>query len=164
VNVLDTLPERPLDIAYRILCIFAKRVLNGKNVCFYTLMECIKCRRKNIKYRCIGCKIPICNVCSVACSEKTPGYCEKKYFVVTCDECQTSSSKKRPFSEPRVLNKPQQSMLSSLFINNDKTSLGNKESAPTATNSGTLTKESPQSTSGQRTLTQNLIRKQWTCI
>jgi hypothetical protein len=74
-----------------------------KNVCFYTLMECIKCRRKNIKYRCIGCKIPICNVCSVACSEKTPGYCEKKYFLGTCDECQTSSSKKRPFSEPRVL-------------------------------------------------------------
>ena len=123
-------------------------------------MECIKCHRKNIKYRCIGCKIPICNVCSVACSEKTPGYCEQSYFVGKCDECQTSSSKKRPFSEPQVLDKPRQSTLSSFFIKNDKTPSGNKESALADTNSGTLTKESPQSesTSGQRTLTTNKSR------
>lgn len=31
------------------------------------LMDCVKCARKSIKYRCIDCKAPICNVCSIPC-------------------------------------------------------------------------------------------------
>ena len=47
---------------------------------------------------------------------------------------------------------PGQSTLSFFLIKTDMASLGNKQSAPTATNPRTVTKESPQSTPGQETL------------
>ena len=50
-------------------------------------MDCDVCKWKDIKYRCIGCNIPICNVCAVACSDITPGYCEERYLVSKCEKC-----------------------------------------------------------------------------
>jgi hypothetical protein len=48
VNVLDTLPERPLDIAYRILCIFAKCVLNEKMFVFIHLWNVLNVVEKTL--------------------------------------------------------------------------------------------------------------------
>ena len=59
-------------------------------------MDCVKCARKGIKYRCIGCKSPICNVCSKPCTEETPGYSEEAYCVGKCDECQHGRKRKLP--------------------------------------------------------------------
>lgn len=67
-------------------------------------MECTKCGRKSIKYRCIGCKTPICNVCSVSCVAETPGYCEENYLVGKCEECH-GNNRKRKSSCPLPLSK-----------------------------------------------------------
>lgn len=80
----------------------------------FSIMECIKCGRKSIKYRCIGCKSPICNVCSVSCSDETPGYCEETYLVGKCEECHGSNCR-RKVSETLTLSKPRQSSLSSFL-------------------------------------------------
>ena len=50
-------------------------------------MDCDVCKWKDIKYRCIGWNIPICNVCAVACCDITPGYCEERYLVSKCEKC-----------------------------------------------------------------------------
>lgn len=68
-------------------------------------MECTKCRRKNIKYHCIGCRTPICNVCSMSCAAETPGYCEENYLVGKCEECHGNYRKQKgsgslPLSKP----------------------------------------------------------------
>ena len=80
-------------------------------------MECVKCKRKDIKYRCIGCKIPICNVCSLVCSTETPGYCEENYLVGKCADCQVSSKGTIPESSSATKQetKTRQSSLSSFF-------------------------------------------------
>lgn len=104
-------------------------------------MECIKCKRKSIKYRCIECKIPICNVCSVACSAETPGYSEESYLVGKCDDCQVSNSRKRTFSEHSSAAKPRQTSLSSFFNPKSKTLTKPVENEPhrDPTNSGDKT-------------------------
>ena len=77
-------------------------------------MDCIKCGRKNTKYRCIGCKTSICNICSVACSVETPGYSEENYFVGKCDSCQASGCKQKVSEQPSA-SKPRQSSLTSFL-------------------------------------------------
>ena len=59
-------------------------------------LNCIKCSRKAIKYRCIGCKTPICNVCSTPCTSETQGYSEETYCVGKCDACQHGRKRKVP--------------------------------------------------------------------
>ena len=86
----------------------------------FSVMECEKCGRKSIKYRCIGCKSPICNVCSVSCSAETPGYCEDTYRVGKCEECQGSDRKRKisnSLTGSKAVSKvkPRQSSLSSFL-------------------------------------------------
>ena len=40
-------------------------------------MKCYKCECPETKYRCITCGNAVCNICSVSCSEDTPGYSEE---------------------------------------------------------------------------------------
>ena len=82
-------------------------------------MDCVKCARKGIKYRCIGCKSPICNVCSKPCTEETPGYSEEAYCVGKCDECQHGRKRKLP--DLPTAAKSQQSSLSFYFTKKTKT-------------------------------------------
>ena len=77
-------------------------------------MDCIKCGRKNTKYRCIGCKTSICNICSVACFVETPGYSEENYFLGKCDSCQASGCKQKVSEQPSA-SKPRQSSLTSFL-------------------------------------------------
>ena len=69
------------------------------------------CGRKNIKYLCIFRKTPICNVCSVACSDKTPGYSEENFLVGKCDEdsCESSRTTQKPSGFSAAKPKPRQS-------------------------------------------------------
>ena len=76
-------------------------------------MDCVKCARERIKYRCIGCKAPICNICSTPCTEETPGYSEEAYCVGKCDECQHGRKRKLP--DQPTATKSRQSSLSSFF-------------------------------------------------
>ena len=111
-------------------------------------MDCIKCKRKSIKYRCIGCKIPICNVCSVACSTETPGYSEETYLVGKCDDCFQVSSRKRSFSEHSSSGKPRQSTLSSILnVKLSKTSGKRVESEPRRPKAAANLEEETASTS-----------------
>ena len=82
-------------------------------------MDCVKCARKGIKYRCIGCKSPICNVCSTPCTEETPGYSVEAYCVGKCDKCQHCRKRKLP--DLPMAAKSQQSSLSFYFTNKTKT-------------------------------------------
>ena len=41
------------------------------------IMKCYKCECPETKYRCITCGNAVCNICSVSCSEDTPGYSEE---------------------------------------------------------------------------------------
>ena len=77
-------------------------------------MDCIECGRKHTKYRCIGCKTSICNICSVACSVETLGYSEENYFVGKCDSCQASGCKQKVSEQPSA-SKPRQSILTSFL-------------------------------------------------
>lgn len=88
-------------------------------------MDCVKCARKGIKYRCIGCKSPICNVCSTPCTDETPGYSEETYCVGKCDECQHGHKRKLP-DQPTAA-KSQQSSLSFYFTKRTKTSAATTE-------------------------------------
>ena len=74
-------------------------------------MDCTKCGRKNIKYLCIFRKTPICNVCSVACSDKTPGYSEENFLVGKCNEdsCESSRTTQKPSGFSAAKPKPRQS-------------------------------------------------------
>ena len=45
--------------------------------CFFYHEVCYKCERPDTKYRCITCGNAVCNICSVSCSEDTPGYSEE---------------------------------------------------------------------------------------
>lgn len=88
-------------------------------------MDCVKCARKSIKYRCIGCKSPICNVCSKPCTEETPGYSEEAYCVGKCDECQHGRKRKLP--DLPTAAKSQQSSLSFYFTKKTKTPVPTRE-------------------------------------
>ena len=88
-------------------------------------MDCVKCAHKDIKYRCIGCKSPICNVCSKPCTEETPGYSEEAYCVGKCDECQHGRKRKLP--DLPTAAKSQQSSLSFYFTKKTKTPVPTRE-------------------------------------
>ena len=88
-------------------------------------MDCIKCARKGIEYRCIGCKTPICNVCSTPCTDETPSYSEETYFVGKCDECQHGRKRKLP--DHSTAAKSRQSSLASFFTKKSKTAVATKE-------------------------------------
>ena len=76
-------------------------------------MDCTKCGQTGIKYRCIPCKIPLCNVCSVSSSTKTPGYCEENYLVGDCEDCQGNGCKPKIWASTAP--KPRQSSLSTFL-------------------------------------------------
>ena len=88
-------------------------------------MDCIKCARKGIEYRCIGCKTPICNVCSTPCTDETPSYSEETYFVGKCNECQHGHKRKLP--DHSTAAKSRQSSLASFFTKKSKTAVATKE-------------------------------------
>ena len=99
---------------------------SNQNIClqyFQTIvivkMDCIKCTRKAIKYRCIGCKTPICDVCSTPCTSETPGYSEETYCVGKCDACQ--HGRKRKVSDDSTEGKVRQYSISSYFNKKPKT-------------------------------------------
>ena len=92
--------------------------------------------------RCIGCKIPICNVCSVSCSTETPGYCEESYLVGNCEACQ-GNSRKRKISDLSTAQKPRQSSLSTFF---------NVKTKPPAKPSLETPRSKPQDTFSQEKL------------
>ena len=88
-------------------------------------MDCVKCARKGIKYRCICCKSPICNESSTPCTEETPGYSEEAYCVGKCDECQLCLKRKLP--DLPTAAKSQQSSLFFHFTKKTKTPVSTTE-------------------------------------
>lgn len=56
--------------------------------------NCYKCDRENTKYRCLNCKKPLCNVCSIACTIDTEGYSEENYLVGKCSAANDCSNVK----------------------------------------------------------------------
>lgn len=84
-------------------------------------MECTKCGWKSIKYHWIGWKIPICNVSSVSCTAKTPGYCEEHYLVGKCEECDGNGPKRKSSGSFPLTKAAGQSTLSSFLKVKTKT-------------------------------------------
>ena len=55
----------------------------------------------------------ICNVCSMSCAAKTPGYCEENYLVGKCEECHVNYHKRKSSGSLPLLKLAGQPSLSS---------------------------------------------------
>lgn len=105
-------------------------------------MDCVKSGHKDIKYHCIGCKTPLCNICSVPCTEDMPGYSEETYFVGKCDNCGHGHGCKWKLPDTKA-GKTWQCSLSSFF--NKKTKIpGLQTETPAEKQSNSIMKQSNQ--------------------
>ena len=76
-------------------------------------MKCYKCNCPDTKYRCIKCGNSICNICSISCSDDTPGYSEENYCIGKCKEC--IGQKRAAVEDIGSPTQPKQSSLASFF-------------------------------------------------